>query len=187
LRQPVEDGQVTLARARFSVTYPSRCQMVLATNPCPCGHLDDLAHPCMCAPGRLTAYKERLSGPLMDRVDLGLQVPRLSKIDIFSSDDAEPSEVIRRRVMKARERQVRALTPFGITANADIPARGLEAACRLTKGARTLIENARTAHGLSMRGTHRLMRVARTIADLDGASEVMGDHVTDATRLRLMR
>lgn len=185
LRGPVEDGEVTLVRARLAVTYPSRFQLVAATNPCPCGHLDDLVKPCTCAPGQLAAYSERLSGPILDRLDLQIEVPRLARAEIFAAPEGAPSEHVREKVVAARRLQRLRLCSLGVSSNAEIPAAALESACRLGRGARVAVEAMTEALGLSMRGTHRLMRVARTVADLEGAGEVTAEHVAEAGSMRL--
>jgi len=187
LRQPLEDGTVRLSRARYSVTYPSRVQLVLAANPCPCGHAGDVARACECPPGRIVAYRERLSGPLLDRIDIGVVVERVSKSQIFSRGRSEPSTAVRARVEAARAVQGARLAPIGIATNAEIPPRALDDACALTRDARTAVSRAVETYGLSMRGAHRLMRVARTIADLEDSAEVGAGHVTEAAGLRLRR
>jgi magnesium chelatase family protein len=174
LRGPIEDGYVTIVRGRWTVTYPSRFQLVCATNPCACGYLNDPTRACRCLPGRMSAYDDRLSGPVMDRIDLFVEVSRLKKADLFQAEAGESSEVVRRRVMEARARQAGRLAPFGIWTNAEIPPAALESACAMTKAGLRLIEGNVDDTGMSARGAHRVMRVARTIADLAG-DEVVDD------------
>ncbi|MGH2829368.1 MAG: YifB family Mg chelatase-like AAA ATPase [Actinomycetota bacterium] len=184
LRQPIEDGTVTISRARVTVTYPSRCQLILATNPCPCGHYGDQVRSCECAPGRITVYRQRLSGPLIDRMDLRIKVDRIGKAEIFASPTAEPSATIRARIVQAQQRQRAALAPFGVSVNADIPPRALLRACRITRGAKAALEAAQGHFGMTMRATHRAIRVARTIADLTGSGDLTAGHVNEALSFR---
>lgn len=186
LRQPLEDGIVTIARARVAVTYPSRVQVVLATNPCPCGYAGDEVRSCECPPGRLVAYRQRLSGPLLDRIDLQLDVERVRRADVFADGvEPEPSAVVAERVRIARSRQRERLATLGITTNAEIPAGALATATRMGRDARRAVEDAMKRYELSMRGVHRLIRVARTIADLEGAGPLETGHIGEAVRLRL--
>jgi len=185
LRQPIEDGFVTLSRARFTVGYPSRFQLVLAANPCPCGHTGDPLKVCECAPGRIVAYKERLSGPLIDRVDLGVNVERVKRSQIFADPGTETSTAIRASVVAARERQRGRLAALGITTNAEIPPGGIERTCAVTKAALAALEDVVATYAHSMRGTHRLIRVARTIADLEGSDRVHEGHVAEAAGFRV--
>jgi magnesium chelatase family protein len=187
LRGPLEDGHVTIVRSRLSVTYPSRFQLVLATNPCPCGRGDDSDQVCECPPGRLTAYKDRLSGPILDRVDLQTQVPRVTRADIIAIGPGEPSKIIRERVVLARERQKRRLAGFGFVTNAEIPPSLLVRACRLEPDAARYAEQTIDENRLSMRTGHRIIRVARTIADLEGASKLRLSHVAEAFGYRIQR
>lgn len=184
LRGPLEEGTVTIVRGRWSVTFPSRFQLVAATNPCPCGYSGHPIRSCKCLPGRLAAYAERLSGPVMDRIDLRVDVERLTKRDIFSSPEGEPSAAFRDRVVQARERQVERLAEWGVTMNAEIPPQSLEDACRLRPAAKREVENSVDCYGLSARGVHRVMRVARTVADLAGADWVDEEHVVLAASFR---
>jgi magnesium chelatase family protein len=185
LRGPLEEGTVTIVRGGWTVSYPCRFQLVAATNPCPCGHAGDLVRRCTCLPGRLAAYAERLSGPVIDRIDLQVEVERLKKSEIFSRDPGEPSAVVRDRVIRAREVQAARLAPFGVRTNAEIPPAALEEACMLTRDAKRFIVSNVDSRGLSARGVHRVMRVGRTLADLDGSSRVDAMHVGDALNYRM--
>jgi magnesium chelatase family protein len=187
LRGPLEDGRVTIVRSRLSVTYPSRFQLVMATNPCPCGRGEDSAETCECPPGRLTAYKDRLSGPILDRVDLQTRVDRVTRAEIVSLGPGDSSNQIRERVVAARDRQKRRLESFGLLTNAEIPPSLLVRACRLDQDAGLYAERMIDESRLSMRAGHRIIRVARTIADLDGADRVSIVHVAGAFGCRLQR
>ena len=186
LRGPLEEGSITIVRGRWSVTYPCRFQLVAATNPCPCGYSGDAVRQCKCLPGRLAAYAERLSGPVIDRIDLQVEVDRLKKREIFGREPGEPSATVRERVVRARERQQERLAPFGVATNAEIPPPHLEEACRLTPEAKRAIEASVDTSGLSARGVHRVMRVARTCADLSGAEKVDFRDVQDALSFRML-
>jgi len=186
MRGPLEEGTVTIVRGRWSVTFPSRFQLVAATNPCPCGYSGDLFRQCKCLPGRLAAYAERMSGPVIDRIDLQVEVERLKKREIFGYSLGEPSAVVRERVMKVRAVQAARLAPFGVSTNADIPPPALEEACALTARAKRQIERTVETSGLSARGVHRVMRVGRTLADLAGDDRVDEGHVGEAIQFRVL-
>jgi len=186
LRGPLEEGTVSIVRGRWSVTYPCRFQLVAATNPCPCGYTGDPIRSCKCLPGRLAAYAERLSGPVVDRIDLQVEVERLKKSEIFSQDPGEPSADVRKRVTAARSLQAARLAPFGVGMNAEIPPPALEEACMLATSAKRRIERAVESSGLSARGVHRVMRVGRTLADLRGDERVDLRHVDEALQYRLL-
>ena len=185
LRGPLEDGTVTIVRGRWAVTYPARFQLVAATNPCPCGYLGDELRSCKCVPGRLASYQERLSGPVMDRIDLAVEVERLKKKELFRHPPGDPSSVVRERVVRARDRQIERLAPFGVQTNADIPTASLEGAVGIDASARRALERSVDTYGLSVRGVHRVMRVARTIADLTEDDVVTDDHVESVLHFRL--
>lgn len=185
LRGPLEDGTVTIVRARLAVTYPSRFQLVMATNPCPCGRFGESGLVCECAPGRMASYRDRLSGPILDRVDLQVNVPRVTKAEIVAVGPGDPSPVMRERVVAARDRQRVRLEEFGILTNAEIPPRALVAATKMTSAAAAEAERKLEDGILSMRGLHRVIRVARTIADLEGSEATEKRHFGDASQLRL--
>jgi magnesium chelatase family protein len=185
LRGPLEEGSIRIVRGRWSVSFPSRFQLVAASNPCPCGYLGDQFRRCRCMPGRLASYAERLSGPVVDRIDLQVEVERIKKGEIFGDADGEDSIAVRERVIRARRVQGERLEPFGIATNAEIPPPALEDACRLTPAAKREIEAA-VETGLSARGVHRVMRVGRTFADLAGADRVEHEHVSEALTFRVL-
>ena len=180
LRQPLEEGDVTLVRAAASVRFPARFQLVAAANPCPCGHLGDPERACRCGPEEVRRYERRLSGPLLDRVDLYVRVDRVGAADLESATPGEASAVVRARVASARQLSCsRAGVPSARLAVAD-----LDGACRPTVAARRLLGAAVDRLGLSARGFHRCLRVARTIADLSGDQRVDEHHVREALGLR---
>ena len=178
LRQPLEQGAVTITRAAGSVSYPARFQLVAATNPCPCGWLGDPSARCRCTPGALDAYRRSLSGPLLDRIDLRVRVGRL-RLEVLSAEPAgEASAAVRERVVAARRLQLRRQGCL----NSALRAAGLRAHARLAPGPRRVLEG---WDGLTARGFHRAWRVARTVADLEGAGEVGEPHVLEALGYRL--
>lgn len=184
LRGPLEEGTVTIVRGRWAVTYPARFQLVAATNPCPCGYKGDPIRSCKCVPGRMASYEERLSGPVIDRIDLQVLVERLKKKELFLHPPGDSSPAVRARVGHARERQARKLARFGVAVNADIPTAALEEAVAADASAKRALENSVDRLGLSARGVHRVMRVARTVADLREDGAVTEEHVLLALRFR---
>ena len=183
LRQPMEDGTVTIARATASLRFPARFALVAAMNPCPCGHAGDPAHPCACAAADVLRYRARLSGPLADRIDLHVPVPAVSLARLAARDVPERSASIRDRVEAARQRQ-RERYGTDVACNARAPGRWLDAHGGLEAGARTLLENAAERLHLSARAFHRVLRVARTIADLEGRTGVASAHLAEALGYR---
>lgn len=182
LRQPLEMGRVTITRSAGAVTYPCRFLLVAATNPCPCGWLGDPRHPCRCTPAAIDAYRRGLSGPLLDRIDLRVEVGRPEPAVLTDGGSSEPSAAVRARVLAARSRQARRQGPV---ANAELRAPGLRRHAALGPRPRRALERWAAEGGLSARGLHRAWRVARTIADLEGAVEVGEDHVHEALGYRV--
>jgi magnesium chelatase family protein len=183
LRQPMEDGAVTISRAAASLRFPARFALAAAMNPCPCGHAGDPAHRCVCAAGDILKYRARLSGPLADRIDLHVTVPALALTQLGSRSRGERSADIRLRVEQARVRQ-RARYGHDPSCNARAPGRWLESHGALSSSARHLLTTAGERLALSARGFHRVLRVARTIADLDGDAEIGTPHVAEALGYR---
>jgi magnesium chelatase family protein len=180
LRQPLESGRVTLTRSGGSVTYPARFALVAATNPCPCGWAGDTVRSCRCSPAAINTYQRRLSGPLLDRIDLQVVVRRVPLESLASEPSGEPSVVVRGRVVAARRRQ---LDRQGCL-NAQLKPARLRALGLSTSSRRTL-ERWSAQRGLTARGFHRAWRVARTAADLDGAPDIEERHVLEALGFRL--
>jgi magnesium chelatase family protein len=182
LRQPMEDGTVTIARAHASLRFPARFALAAAMNPCPCGHAGDPAHPCICAAADVMRYRSRLSGPLADRIDLHVSVPAVPLRALATRARGDDSTALRTRVEHARGRQ---RLRFGDGAcNARAPGRWLEVHGNLDPEARRILTTAGEQLHLSARAFHRVLRVARTIADLDGDDRVRQEHVAEALGYR---
>jgi magnesium chelatase family protein len=185
LRQPLEDGVVTLSRAAMSLTYPARFMLAAAMNPCPCGYLGDPLHPCSCSPLAIERYRSRISGPLLDRIDIHLEVPAVAYGDLASEQSGESSASVRSRVEQARAVQrTRFRGQRGVYANAHMSARDLRRHCRLSESAESVLRQAVTRLSLSARAYHRVLKIARTIADLAGAAEITTAHVSEAIQYR---
>ena len=183
LRQPMEDGHVTISRAAASLRFPARFALAAAMNPCPCGHAGDPTRRCICAAADILKYRARLSGPLADRIDLHVTVPPLALTQLGNRARGESSEDIRQRVEQARIRQ-RLRYGDGHGCNARAPGRWLETHGALSSAGRQLLTTAGERLALSARGFHRVLRVARTIADLDGDAEVGTPHIAEALGYR---
>ena len=182
LRGPLEDGVVTIARSGGAISFPCRFSLVAAMNPCPCGYLGDIRRPCSCSARSLELYRSRLSGPLLDRLDLHVTMARLERRELLGEPQGDASDAVRARVVEARERQAQRYGPA--RSNASCPKALLEQGLGLSRPARAVIEVAADALALSGRGLDRVLRVARTIADLDGADGTGEDHVAEALSLR---
>ena len=180
LREPLESGHIVIARARDKVRFPARFQLVAAMNPCPCGYLGDPGGRCRCTPEQIQRYRAKLSGPLLDRIDLHLTVARESTSLLPSSQAGESSAQVAARVSQARQRQ---LARQGC-ANAFLDLPGLQQHCRLPETDRLWLEQACERLNLSLRAAHRLLKVARTLADLEGASEIGRAHLAEALQYR---
>ena len=183
LRQPMEDGHVTIARALASLRFPARFSLAAAMNPCPCGHAGDPTHPCICPAADVLRYRSRLSGPLADRIDIHVTVPPVPLVELAERARGEPSAAIRERVERARRRQ-RARFGDEQGCNARAPGRWLEVHGELQPRARALLTSAGERLHLSARAFHRVLRVARTIADLENSAAVETAHVAEALGYR---
>ena len=184
LRQPLEDGTIHIGRARVAVRLPARFMLVAAMNPCPCGHHGDGTGRCPCSPDRVRRYRGRVSGPLLDRIDLHVEVPRLGADTLTAKAAGEASAAIRDRVVEARERQLRRYRGTRALCNAQLDARLTRRHCRLDEPGAALLETAIRRLGLSGRAYHRILRLARTIADLDRTDALDPDHVAEAIQYR---
>jgi magnesium chelatase family protein len=184
LRQPLEDGQVTISRAITSLTYPASLMLVAAMNPCKCGFHGDPLHQCMCTPHQIQSYRSRVSGPLMDRIDIHIEVPAIKFNEIASDTLAEPSASIRERVTRARAVQQARFRADGIYANAHMKPRHIRRYCRIGEDSQSLMQRAMERLGLSARAYNRILKVARTIADLEGSENVASHHISEAIQYR---
>jgi magnesium chelatase family protein len=185
LRQPLEDGRVVISRAASSVVFPARFTLIGATNPCPCGRLGDPAGACTCSTVDIERYARRMSGPLADRIDMHVHVGRVPLTDLSSQQNGEGSASMRERVSSARIRQqARYKIMRGVTCNAHAAGRWIDTYGAVTIPARSLLHRAAQQLALTARGYHRVLKVARTIADLDGATSVLEPHVAEALRYR---
>jgi magnesium chelatase family protein len=183
LRQPLEEGQVTIARVRGTLRLPARFQLVAAMNPCPCGRLGDAARPCACTPARVQAYQARLSGPLLDRIDLQAEVSALRYAEL-AGPPGDPSRAVAERVADARARQARRAAATGASCNAALEPAVLRRVAGLEGTGEALLATAVDRLGLTARAHDRVLRVARTIADLDGQGRVLSEHLAEALQLR---
>lgn len=184
LRQPLENGTVTLTRAQASLTFPARLMLVLAMNPCPCGYYGDTTHECVCTPHQIQRYRGRLSGPLLDRLDIHIEVPAVPVKDLSGITSGETSADIRHRVIQARNRQAARYSEERTMNNAQLKPRLLKKYCQLDPAGLTLLEQAVTRLGLSARAYGRILRVSRTIADLGESDKILSRHVGEAIQYR---
>ncbi|OKH37603.1 magnesium chelatase [[Phormidium ambiguum] IAM M-71] len=187
LRQPLEDGYVTISRTRLSVMFPAQFTLVASTNPCPCGYFGDTIQPCTCSPAKREQYWAKLSGPLMDRIDLQVAVNRLKPEEITNQPLGEDSTSIRARVQGARERsRDRFKTETNLRSNAEMQSRHLMQWCKLDDASRNLLEAAIRKLGLSARASDRILKVARTIADLAGDEDIKTQHIAESIQYRII-
>ncbi|HTZ18603.1 MAG TPA: YifB family Mg chelatase-like AAA ATPase [Dissulfurispiraceae bacterium] len=186
LRQPLENGLVTVSRAVATVAYPAQFVLVAAMNPCPCGFYGDSRHQCTCTPGMITRYRSRVSGPLMDRIDIHIDVPAVPYKELSNEYAGEKSEHIRGRVSAARERQLKRFGSDRIFANGQMKTRHMKKHCILTAEAQGLLDTAMHRLGLSARAYSRILKVSRTIADLDASDIIDSRHVAEAIQYRTL-
>lgn len=186
LRQPLEDGLVTIARANATITYPAAVMLVAAMNPCPCGYFGDPLHACRCSLPQIQRYRNKISGPLLDRIDLQVEVPHVAYKDLTGTIKVESSKEIRRRVTRARAVQSQRFKASKICCNAQMSNRHLQAHCRLGADASRLLERAVDTWGLSARAYQRLLKIARSIADLDQEQKVAARHIAEAIQYRVL-
>lgn len=186
LRQPMEDGTVTISRVGGTTSYPCRFMLVAAMNPCPCGYFGHPTHPCLCSPHAVERYLGKVSGPLLDRIDLHIEVPAVPFEELSSTRKEEPSSQIRQRVNAARQRQNQRFEGKPYACNADIPAGDLQEMCQTTQAASQLLRRAFESFGFSARTYGRVLKVARTIADLEGSEKIDTAHAAEAVQYRTL-
>lgn len=184
LRQPMEDGAVTISRSAMSVTFPCRFMMAAAMNPCPCGYYTDPAKDCSCAGQMIRKYRGRISGPLMDRIDIHIEAPAVKYQEIADAPEGEPSPVIRERVNAARRAQLGRFAGTAIYCNAQMGSKTIRKVCALDAPSKAILKTAMERLGLSARAHDKALKVARTIADLEGAPAITPEHVAEAVQYR---
>ncbi len=184
LRQPLEDGQFTISRTQIAITFPARFMMVAAMNPCPCGYRGDPKHNCNCSAQTVQRYWSKISGPLLDRIDIHLEVPAVEWRDLTATRDAESSEKIRERVSDARQIRLARLAGTGLYSNAQMGSPQIKKFCQLSDQSMSFLEKAVEKLGLSARAYHRILKIARTIADLERAEHIQTAHIAEAVQYR---
>ena len=184
LRQPMEDKHITISRVRYSVDYPSNFTLVASMNPCPCGYYNHPDKECTCSPAAVRRYAGRISGPLMDRIDLHVEITPVSREELASAEPAESSAAVRERVMRARERQAERFRGTGIYTNTMMSSAMLRKFCPLSPDVRRLLDGAMERLQLSARAYDRIIKVARTIADLEGKADIEPLHISEAITYR---
>jgi magnesium chelatase family protein len=205
MRQPLEDGHVTIARASMSLSFPARFMLAAAMNPCPCGYFNDKSRDCQCTPPMIQRYVSKVSGPLLDRIDIHIEVPAVQYKELRGGAAAEGSAEIRARVMAARERQHLRFQSGGSTsppqprtrstgrsasqaiyANAQMTTQQVRVFCELSSDAERILERAMQQQGLSARAHDRILKVARTVADLEDAVDISVKHIAEAIQYRTL-
>ncbi len=185
MRQPLEDRMITISRAKFTIEFPSSFQMIASMNPCPCGYFNHPEKSCSCGPGLVKKYLNRISGPLMDRIDIHIEIVPVPFRDLSELREAEPSEVIRLRVIKAREFQTKRFENIkGIYSNAQMSTRLIRKYCSLDETSIQILKTAMEKLGLSARAYDRILKVSRTIADLEASENILSHHVAEAINYR---
>ena len=186
LRQPLEDGRVVISRAAMSLTYPAEFMLVGAMNPCPCGFFGDRHKECVCTPLQVLSYRARISGPLLDRIDIHCDVPAVRFKELAGREKGESSEAVKKRVDRAREAQAMRFEGSSISSNSRLPQRLIKKYCRIDTESGALLEAAVDRLGLSARAYTRILKVARTIADLEGVEDIAAHHIAEAIQYRTL-
>lgn len=185
MRQPLEDGVITISRAQQNITYPARFMLLAALNPCPCGYAGDSVKQCTCSDTQVARYLQRMSGPLLDRIDIHMEVPRLKESELLNGGiEGETSAVIRERVLAARELQLKRFEGLGIHSNAEMTPQQIKTFCALDEGGQLLMQKAIQRLHLSARTFDRILRMSRTIADLAGSASVQSNHIAESLQYR---
>jgi len=185
MRQPMEDGKVTISRATLSITYPAKFMLIAAMNPCPCGYFSDPTHDCTCTVPQIQRYRTRISGPLLDRIDIHVEVPAVKYKELTGGDTGESSKCIRDRVKLARQKQLDRFQEYeGVYCNAHMGTKLIRSKCKIDEQGDMLLNQAITRLGLSARAYDRILKVARTIADLEGSDSIRSAHLSEAIQYR---
>lgn len=184
MRQPLETGTVTITRASGTLSYPCNVMLVASMNPCPCGYYGDRTHDCSCPPAKISKYLSKVSGPMLDRIDLHVEVPAVSYDDLDGQPSGEPSKKIKERVNRAREIQRKRYAGSDIHSNSDLTPKMMDEFCRLGSEESELLRAAFESLGLSARAHNRIVKVARTIADLDDSRDIKSEHIAEAIQYR---
>jgi len=184
LRQPIEDGVVTVSRAQSTVSFPARFTLVASQNPCPCGYYTDPARDCTCTPAQINRYQRRVSGPLLDRIDIQIEVPPVKTSKLTQEPQGEPSSEVRKRVEAARERQRARFKNESFATNAEMSAKNIRQYCALDDETMQLLRQAINQMHLSARSFHRVLKLSRTIADLEGSENIVSEHIKEALQYR---
>lgn len=185
MRQPLEDRIITISRAKFTVEYPASFMLVSSMNPCPCGYYNHPDKECVCAPGNIQRYLNKISGPLLDRIDIHIEVVPVSYDELAETKPAESSDEIRKRVLKAREKQSERFSSHEqIYSNAQMSSKMIRTYCEIDTAGKTLLKKAMEKLGLSARAYDRILKVARTIADLEGTENIQSYHLAEAIQYR---
>ena len=184
LRGPLEDGRVTISRLNASITYPSNFMLIASMNPCPCGYYGSKEKECCCKPDQIKKYRNKISGPLLDRIDLHIEVSGVKYTKLQSNKKEEKSAIIRKRVNKARKIQIERYKDYGIYSNSELTPKLIEKFCKLNIECKQILEMAFENLGLSARAYSRILKVARTIADLEENEEIEKRHLAEAIQYR---
>jgi len=185
MRQPLEDRVVTIARAKHSVEYPASFMLVASMNPCPCGYYNHPEKDCVCAPGVVQKYLNRVSGPLLDRIDIHIEVTPVPFSELSNGQEGEPSEKVRERVIAARDiQEKRYADKEGIYCNSQMSSKMLREVCKIDAAGQNLLKTAMDKLGLSARAYDRILKVSRTIADLAQSEDIKNDHLAEAIQYR---
>ena len=184
LRQPMEDGKISISRASGSFTFPAKFMMVASMNPCPCGYLGDPTHDCSCTQRHIDKYLGKISGPLLNRIDIQIEVMPVKYDELKDDRVEETSEEIKKRIVKARNIQRQRYKDIGILTNSELSTKGVSKFCKVNKESELLLKNAFEILGLSARAYNKILKVARTIADLENFENVETKHIAEAIQYR---
>jgi magnesium chelatase family protein len=185
MRQPLEEKRIMVSRAKFSVEYPASFMLIAAMNPCPCGYYNHPEKECVCAPGVVQRYLNKISGPLLDRIDIHVEVTPVAFGELTKDRVSEKSETVRQRVIKAREMQDKRFSAVdNLYCNAQMTAKKIQSICKINDAGRQLLKTAMERLGLSARAYDSILKVSRTIADLDGSEEIQNQHLAEAIQYR---